>query len=83
MKNLYELGFKYLLKFLGGVTSDQWERVKSLVVAAALDFAHLPGSERRAWVVKEVSKLWENFAPYLVNLLVDGAFGLLRQKGVV
>jgi|JI7StandDraft_1071085.scaffolds.fasta_scaffold885800_1 hypothetical protein len=83
MKALYETAFKFILKFLGNVTAGQWNTVKDLVSKAATDFAHLPGDQRRAWAVAEVKKLWSDLAPFIVNLLVDGAFGLLRNAGKV
>jgi len=82
-RTIYETAFKLVLKFLGGITSDQWDQVKALVAKAATDFVNTPGADKRAWVVDEIKKLWGDMAPYLVNLLVDGAFGLLRNAALV
>jgi hypothetical protein len=75
-----EFLFKSLLSFFGNITSSQWDKAKELVATAAKDLANKPGSERREYVVSELKKLWGNLAPYLINLLVDGAFAFLKAK---
>lgn len=80
MKPIYEYLFKKVLIFLGGISQEQWVKTKELVVKAATDLAHKPGAERRAYVVEELKKLWSNLQPFIINLLVDGAFGLVIKK---
>ena len=75
-----EFLFKSLLSFFGNISSDQWNKSKELVAKAAVDLANKPGNERREFVVTELRKLWGNLAPYLINLLVDGAFAFLKAK---
>lgn len=75
-----EFLFKSLLSFFGNISSSQWDKAKQLVSTAAIDLANKPGSERRAFVIEELKKLWGDLAPYLVNLLVDGAFAFLKAK---
>lgn len=75
-----EFIFKNLLSFFGNISSSQWDKSKELVAKAAVELANKPGSERREYVVTELKKLWGNLAPYLINLLVDGAFAFLKAK---
>lgn len=72
---------KQVLSILGGITKEDWERVKEWVREAATKLANEPGLDRREYVVKKVQEAWSKLSPFLVNLLVDGAFGYLRKKG--
>lgn len=78
-----EFLIKQVLTWLGSIKSEQWEKAKELVVEAAKEFAHLPGDKRREWVVTKLKEAWADLSPFLVNLLVDGAFGFLRKQSKV
>lgn len=78
MKNtILEKLIKYLLSVFHGVTTEQWTKAKELVLKAAAELKDKPGNERRQWVIDQLKSLWGDLAPWLLNLLVDNAFGLL------
>jgi hypothetical protein len=77
---LIETLVKKLLSWFGNVNADQWEKAKTLVKDAATKLAHLPGEQRRQYVVDELKKAWGKLAPFVVNLMVDNAFGLLKDS---
>lgn len=77
---IVEYLIKTFLSLVGSITSEQWEKAKELVKTAATELATKPGLDRRQFVVDELKKLWSGLAPFLTNLLVDGAFAILRLK---
>lgn len=66
-----------------GATDDQITAAETAVQGAATAVVAAPGADKRATAIDEFKKLFSEVEPFLVNLLIDSAFGYLRAAGKV
>lgn len=66
-----------------GVSDAQITAAETAVQNAATSVADAPGDTKRTTAIAEFKTLFSEVEPYLVNLLIDSAFGYLRAAGKV
>lgn len=66
-----------------GVTDTQVTAAETAVQHAATVVADAPGEQKRSTAISQFKELFSEVEPFLVNLLIDSAFGYLRAAGKV
>lgn len=71
---MLNIALQKVLAWLAGVTPDQWQLAKLMVMNAADIFVgEADSAKRRAFVASGLAKAFPNLSPGVVNLLVEVA----------
>ena len=70
---------KYILKWLAGVTSEQWAIAFQSVITAAKAFKASP--DRKAWVLETLAS--EGVKGWAANLLTEVAVGYAKKLRLI